>query len=556
MIKKKFLVLLFLLINHHHACALKYEATQLDDLILQGNRSGFLGNKEYLENFLEQLKTANLSIKSRKEIIARMIKVLILLTKENIVSEYSKSILEKILPNNSSLQANLSKIKNILCQEILNLEKNEFYKAIFTNNIDKKTDDPNNINITINNEKNDPTRERQAKKFLENCKNILTPSFFLEPQNFYLFVKTVYQKSNFSAVHLGFFYNNINDKTSHLPYENNTNKIELEHNFSFWIIDPFLYLYLFIFDTKNLILNSNKANEIIEFEEFIHNQSKFVFNTKINLIDTIQENLGKYKILGLSTASLFLIKKITESISDEIASFAKKRSMLAKIIINIKKPSVPKNFIVGDEIKNEIEELIEVINIGEKIAEGGVIFYGQPGTGKTSLVNFIAEKTTAKLLTLQPKNLNSPENIDLYFSAAELIASKKNKIILLLDDAEYLLSKREITTSFEKELIIIQMLHNIDEIVKNTNYIYLFATTNFFESIDPAAKRSQRFGKHIEIKNPNKSELQKYLSQHEISIKLPDDKTISWAEIFAFIKKRKQFPNQNPQQIFDAIIRE
>ncbi|WP_202109158.1 AAA family ATPase [Succinivibrio dextrinosolvens] len=141
------------------------------------------------------------------------------------------------------------------------------------------------------------------------------------------------------------------------------------------------------------------------------------------------------------------------------------------------------------------------------------ILYGEPGCGKTEAVRQYCEH-----LGLEPVIINSatvgtshihetPVNIHNKFDEA---ISKKNGVIII-DEADAFLSERDnlrTDDDFKTEEVS-AALQGVDQ--ANRNHTQVIAMTNYPEKIDKAILRDGRLGLHIEITNPDETDLEEII---------------------------------------------
>ncbi|MDY6419125.1 MAG: ATP-binding protein [Succinivibrio dextrinosolvens] len=178
--------------------------------------------------------------------------------------------------------------------------------------------------------------------------------------------------------------------------------------------------------------------------------------------------------------------------------------------------------ITGNRKLSEIfnERIIKALKTDpEKMKKYGMnivpnfILYGEPGCGKTEAVRQYCEH-----LGLEPVIINSatvgtsrihetPVNIHEKFDEA---IKKKNGVIII-DEADAFLSERDnlrTDDDFKTEEVS-AALQGIDQ--SNRNHTQVIVMTNKPDKIDKAILRDGRLGIHIEIKNPDETDLEEII---------------------------------------------
>lgn len=145
-----------------------------------------------------------------------------------------------------------------------------------------------------------------------------------------------------------------------------------------------------------------------------------------------------------------------------------------------------------------------------------ILFYGVPGSGKTSLAKYIAQVCGAQLLKVQAKggNLITPTNeLDSRSASSELrlehfnvvskLVSKRKKTMLLLDECENIFERDLFSKSFSKEL-----LHTY---IENHPVVSIWIT-NHLEDLPQSVIR--RFNIVYEIPGLNKTTKEKMIGKY------------------------------------------
>lgn len=138
----------------------------------------------------------------------------------------------------------------------------------------------------------------------------------------------------------------------------------------------------------------------------------------------------------------------------------------------------------------------------------GILLYGQPGTGKTSIVRALAKHYNAEIFILIGESFDQA-NIKSSINGYRSNDHKSNTVkpvILLIEDIDCIINdiKPEIEANRMKNLL--QFLDGIDS-VQNT---IIVATTNFYDKLDSRLLRDGRFDICLEVEEFNYLEAVQY----------------------------------------------
>ena len=136
-------------------------------------------------------------------------------------------------------------------------------------------------------------------------------------------------------------------------------------------------------------------------------------------------------------------------------------------------------------LKGDMTSIDELIKAVTYFDGSRTLLFGVPGTGKTALVNHLAESLEQELITVKCSDVlgkyvgESEKNVARIFRQAH-----QQSAILLLDEVDSLLSSREsLSNQFEKQLVN-EFLQQIQE-----SELTMFAATNSSKIIDHAVLR-------------------------------------------------------------------
>jgi len=138
---------------------------------------------------------------------------------------------------------------------------------------------------------------------------------------------------------------------------------------------------------------------------------------------------------------------------------------------------------------------------------GGMLLFGPPGTGKTLIAMSIAKSIQAKFIDISPSVIvgfpgEAERRLENIFAALD----KEPRAVVFLDEAEWILCKREDQTSSVMQRITPVLLAQLSRIFKQKiKPIVVIAATNKPQMIDTAFLRPGRFDRIFYIGLPDKN---------------------------------------------------
>ena len=178
-----------------------------------------------------------------------------------------------------------------------------------------------------------------------------------------------------------------------------------------------------------------------------------------------------------------------------------------------------------------MDDYINPMIAGDPPAEPGLLLYGPPGTGKTQMLELIAKMTGFSTFRLGPHNVyskyvgSSERNLKTTLESA----LREEPSVVLIDDAEWLLTSRSLTEGETEAYAQIRVnLFNyffsyMQNLKNMRRRVLVVAATNMSPSaIDPALKRSGRFGRPVFIPLPSYETLLTYFKARGMDEKEAD----------------------------------
>jgi SpoVK/Ycf46/Vps4 family AAA+-type ATPase len=182
-----------------------------------------------------------------------------------------------------------------------------------------------------------------------------------------------------------------------------------------------------------------------------------------------------------------------------------KRYLADNVVLAIKKPDLFKKY-------------------GKKLGVG-LLLYGPPGTGKTYIVRAVAGEAGANVIIARVNQIvdmytgNTEKNLHAIFEQAR----KNTPCVIFFDELDALGVKRGGDepgggNSSALRLAVNQFLVEMSGVEANPEGIYVIGATNNPWDIDPALKRSGRFGDSVYLKPPDykaRRDLFKYYTRNK-----------------------------------------
>ena len=172
---------------------------------------------------------------------------------------------------------------------------------------------------------------------------------------------------------------------------------------------------------------------------------------------------------------------------------------------------IEKSKLIFDDLFNDKVDNIEKVICSDikqsEINSIKILFFGDPGTGKTTLTKNLAIKSNRKLLHLNGSKLLSmwadetPKNIDRAFDEYKKLCDSEDRYpILFFDECDQIVTKRtnadNSSYKSDENKTIIRLLRRLDSF----EGILIFAS-NLFNEIDPAL--NDRFLFKLKFENPD-----------------------------------------------------
>lgn len=201
-----------------------------------------------------------------------------------------------------------------------------------------------------------------------------------------------------------------------------------------------------------------------------------------------------------------------------------------------RKPDVSMDDIAGmDEVKRLIHEMILDPMKNEEAAKkwgiqrgGGILMFGPPGNGKTTIAKAIAHELDCPFYLITGATIRSKWSGDAEKRLRQVLQqAKSHKIaVLFIDDMDGLLPRRG-GHSVVDNRIVCEFLNEVGGFRENENALLLLGATNAPWEIDDAVFRTGRFDEKLFVGLPDQAAREGILRQHFRDIPLAEDIDLS-----------------------------
>ncbi|KAI9304515.1 P-loop containing nucleoside triphosphate hydrolase protein [Cunninghamella echinulata] len=191
----------------------------------------------------------------------------------------------------------------------------------------------------------------------------------------------------------------------------------------------------------------------------------------------------------------------------------------------------------------------------------GVLFYGTPGSGKTSLVYSLAGELGLNIYVVNLSNKGLTDD-----TLSELVCETPSRCILLMEDIDSAFIQRdkgENTTG--NNITFSGLLNSIDGVAAQEGRI-LFMTTNHIEKLDPALIRPGRIDIKIHFGNASKEQASELFTKFfsylqddylhnlakQFSSKIPNHQ-FSMAHLQGYLMTHKRTPEEAVQKVDEWV---
>lgn len=160
-------------------------------------------------------------------------------------------------------------------------------------------------------------------------------------------------------------------------------------------------------------------------------------------------------------------------------------------------------------IETQLERQEQLEKIGARPIKG-ILFTGQPGTGKTYLARIIAKESDAQFYVISGPEIvskwlgDSEGTLRRIFEAAT--RSGNGRAIIFFDEIDSIAEKRSSESHEASKRLVAQLLTLMDGFDNKGKSVVVIAATNRVDALDPALTRPGRFDWEIEFGLPTRSD--------------------------------------------------
>lgn len=319
------------------------------------------------------------------------------------------------------------------------------------------------------------------------------------------------------------FYEKVNNQNIDTIFYNNSDKIKFKQK-----------------DNDTVFTTDNPRKENFKEEMLFKG---ITFKEQINVGNSLSAILG----IALVGSIIFIVYKKTKKSAITIKQFD----------INDKTNIYFKDIAGNEEAKENSKDIVDFLKYPEKYKKlnaripRGIIFYGEPGTGKTMMARAIASEANVPFYSVCGSDF-----VEMYVGVgASRVRSlfkkarEHKKAVIFIDEIDAIGKKRATSlqnTNEEREQTLNALLTEMSGFSKDEG-IVVIATTNRIDILDDALIRAGRFDRHIEINLPDKVAREKI-----ITLLLKDKKIDDNINIKEIAKKTIYFSGA----MLDALINE
>ncbi|MDD3237127.1 MAG: ATP-binding protein [Candidatus Gastranaerophilales bacterium] len=272
---------------------------------------------------------------------------------------------------------------------------------------------------------------------------------------------------------------------------------------------------------QKFLLHPKKTALVMEHDTYKLGGTKFQVEPDFNLLTKDLPKLG-VETYDFSKKDLTAIKKLNLKHMEELGYQATETGTKKKLTFS----DVGGQDAALTELKKSVVYPLKFPSAYKNnIINRGIILTGGPGTGKTLMAEALANETDAHFIKLNGLEMESKwvgqteENWRALFDEAK----DNQPSIVFIDEFDAVAKNREGSdTSRHDDKTVNQLLTLMSDLEKGKDDVFVIVATNKIDLLDPAIKRSGRFGKHIQVGAPDLAGCKKILDIHTKELPIED----------------------------------
>jgi ATP-dependent 26S proteasome regulatory subunit len=273
------------------------------------------------------------------------------------------------------------------------------------------------------------------------------------------------------------------------------------------------------------VLHPHEAKSLLEGDVVIGKNDQIVVESSIGNEDMLSAEPGDYeelynidnyasKVINFEEIQKGWIKKANTEAFLSLEAKKEKEGPRGKLSFK----DVGGMDSVLDELKKSVLYPLKYPFAYHNVAVNkGILLHGKPGTGKTLVAEALAGECKANFYKICGTDLESKwvgeseENWRKLFDNAR----EEQPSIIFVDEFDAVVKERGRSEGSDHgDKVLNQILSLMSDLEKSDDNVFVIATTNKPEVMDSAMMRSGRFGKQIEIKEPDKKGLTSIFGIH------------------------------------------
>ena len=166
------------------------------------------------------------------------------------------------------------------------------------------------------------------------------------------------------------------------------------------------------------------------------------------------------------------------------------------------------DFVGFDYIKDEIQQIVNILSNPKHYTDFGIeipkglVLSGRPGVGKTLITRIISSMTNLPTYNVSASEEKSSANkVCRQISRLFKKAAKNAPSIIVLDELDRMIPSEDFSSDKARS-ILSTLLTNLDGFCGDHSGVFVIATTNGWDCIDEALRRSGRLDRRISIPLP------------------------------------------------------